>query len=919
MSSVRLVFAADTSYPNGMKLRALLPTTLLLVLSLIAPAPAQTQSKRDPFASITTAIEQGRLAEAEKALREILKSSPDDLQALSFLGVVLDSRHLYREAEEAYLKAVKLAPNSPSLLNNLGNHYLARGDAESAYRTFQKVLALDPTHPNANLQTTQLALDHKEYALSLRCLARLSKPEQEAFPVRLLRLRALWGSGDKTGAESLLRELQTEASTDIRYRFALAMAFVAMERFAEAEESFTVVLQADPTNFDILYNMGTSALRAGHLERATEALQRAQQVRPGDVDCLVGLARAFMLQHRDSSALPVLARAHEMAPNRPDILLLMAQSSYNEGYYADTVIAYDKYLKLKPDDDVARRERGFALTRSFRVKEGIKELELYVKRHPRDPRGYYKLAAAQSLEDQEQSLESINKVLALDPDFHDAHYARGVLYIQLNRPAEAIADLKAYLSIDPENVQALDQMGRALLRVGQPEAAADYLQKAVQRNPEDGDLYFQLSRALRALGRTQELTEALSRFKQLGGTKEKKVPKPGLFDFLSLSPEAQRLQSIVTLKRVISQHPSDFDLRIRLAEIYFRQNKTADALAMIDEAVGISRAPTTLARAARVLLSFNEYSAALPLLETALRQENVPEDLALDYAVAKFHTAGAGEALAKIDQIPASKRNGDYYLLKAQLLDALQRIREAVEALNQALRAAPDRLDFYLQATQFLVKHELYKQTLDLLTQADRFVPNSRELSLTRAIVMELLNHPDDAIRELSRMESLWPEWYQPYLTQGVVLQTTGKPEEARQQLETAIALGAREPTAYYYLYLAIKSLAPEDNGRAYKVVADGLTWSPADPNLQAQAGKLALAMNDLSRAKTHLEEAIRLKPEMAEAYWTLANLYRATGEKEKQLKALAEVERLNKLYPQGAASGDQMRDVLFSVGFPAR
>ena len=109
---------------------------MLLAVSILSVAPAQTPSTQDPFSSITTAIEQGRLAEAEKALREILKSSPDDLQALSLLGVVLDSRHLYREAEEAYLKAVKLAPNSPSLLNNLGNHYLARGDAENAYRAF---------------------------------------------------------------------------------------------------------------------------------------------------------------------------------------------------------------------------------------------------------------------------------------------------------------------------------------------------------------------------------------------------------------------------------------------------------------------------------------------------------------------------------------------------------------------------------------------------------------------------------------------------------------------------------------------------------------------------------------------------------------------------------------------------------------
>ena len=415
---------------------------------------------------------------------------------------------------------------------------------------------------------------------------------------------------------------------------------------------FTVVLQADPTNFDILYNLAMSALRAGHVERAAEVFQRAQQIRPDDVDCLVGLARALMLGRRESSALPVLVRAHQMAPNRSDILLLMAQSSYNGGYYADTAIAYDKYLKLVPDDDIARRERGFALTRSFRVKEGIKELEWYVKRHPQDPWGYYKLAAAQSPEDKEQSLESINKVLALDPNFHEARYARGLLYLQLNRPAEAVADLKAYLSIDPENGQALDQMGRALLKVGEPQAAADYLQKAIQKNPEDGNLYFQLSRALRSLGRTQEMTEALNRFKQLGGAKEKTVPHPGLFDFLSLTPEEQQARSVVTLKQAIAQRPSDFDLRITLAEIYFKQNKTADALAMIDEVSRISQDPTTWPVPPKCCSPSISIQQPCHSSRRPSGSRMLPEDLSLDYVLAKFHTAGAEEALERLDQIP---------------------------------------------------------------------------------------------------------------------------------------------------------------------------------------------------------------------------------------------------------------------------
>ena len=892
--------------------------SLLIVLGLVFTSPAQTQSKRDPFASITASIEQGRLAEAEGALRGILRSAPDDLHALSLLGVVLDSRRLYGEAEEAYLKAVKLAPNSASLLNNLGNHYLARGDSGNAFRAFQKVLALDPAHENANLQTAQLALDRKEYALSLRCLARLPKPQQEAFPVRLLRVRALWGSGEKVKAESLLRGLETGSSADIRYRFALAMAYVAIEKFAEAEDAFTVVLQADPVNFDVLYNLAMSAMKAGHLERAAEVFQRAQLVRPDDVDCLVGLARALMLSGRDSNALPVLVRANQLAPDRPDILLLMAQGSYNGGYYADTAIAYEKYLKLKPDDDIARRERGFALTRSYRVKEGIQELEWYVKRHPKDPWGYYKLAAAQSPEDKEKSLESINKVLALDPQFHEARYARGLLYMQLNRPAEAVVDLKAFLSIDPENGQALDQMGRALLKVGEPQAAADYLQKAIRKNPENGDLYFQLSRALRSLGCTQEMTEALTRFKQLGGAKEKMIPAPGLFDFLSLSPEEQQAHSIVTLKQAIAQRPSDFDLRIKLAEVYFKQNQTDDALAVIDEVSRISQDPIVLGRAATVLVAFNQYSRALPLLEAALQQKDVPEDVALDYALAKFHTAGAEEALARLDQIPGPKRSGNYYLLRAQLLDDLGRFPEAVQALNEALRAAPTQANLYLQACSFLIKHRRLEECLQLLAQAEKHVPESQELALARAVVLEMSNRTHEATQQLVKMEAQWPEWPLPYVIHGIVLQSQHQAAEAKQLLETAIALGSASPSAYYHLALAISELSPGDSESAYRTISTGLKLDPADPYMHAQAGRIAIAMKDYPAALSHLQEAIRLYPDMADAHWLLANLYRVTGEGEKQRVELAEVQRLNKLFPPGTQTPPSMQDLLFSARKPA-
>ncbi len=887
----------------------------LLAISLGIAAAAQQE---DPYRAITSAVEQNRFAEAEKGLRDILKSYPGDLRALSLLGVVLDSQGRYQEAEDVYAKAIKLAPDSFPLLNNIGNHYLARGDAGKARKSFEKVLAREPSHSNANLQLARLAVDRKDFPVALRCLTRLPNSEKQDFPVRLLHLRALWGSGQKVAAEALLGELEKEASADLRYRFALAMGFVAMERFAEAEASFAVVLQSDPANFDVLYNLGMSALRAGHTNRATAVFERALQIRPGDVDTMVGLSRALILGRKESQALPILVRAHNQAQDRPDILLLMAQTSYNEGFFADTAIAYEKYLKLRPDDEIARRERALALTRSFRVREGIKDLEAYVKKHPKDPWGYYKLAAAQSLEDKEQSLASINKVLALSPALKEARYARGLLLLQMNRTEEAVADFKAYLAVDPENAQALEQMGRALLKLNQPQPAAEYLQKAVEKNPEDGNLYFQLSRALRALGRTSEVAEALARFQQLGGAKEKTVPAPGLFEYLSLDPDVQAQRDEVALKQAIEQRPSDLELKITLAELLFRKNKTADALALVNENFKPGAVDgRLLARLTSVLLAFEQYSAALPLLEPMLKDPAGTEDLSLDYVQAIFHTSGAAAALAALDEIPDSRRSGNYHLLQAQLFDELGRFTDAVAALNLALRSAPTRPDLYFQACSFLIKHRRFQECLQLLEQAERHVPDSPDLALARAVVLQMMNQTTSATQQLSKIEAQWPEWPLPYVIHGIILQGQHQAAEAKQLLESAIALGSSVPAAYFHLALAMKDLAPNDNENAYKVISRGVELAPEDPYMQMQAGNIALDMKNYPSALTHLREAIRLYPDMADAHWLLANLYRFTGQTEKIDAELAQVERLNKLFPPGTQTPPSMQNLLFSLRKP--
>src|SRR5437762_14150046 len=99
----------------------------LTVYPLVCPAvfAQSTQVPRNVLQQAAAEFQQGEPAKAIQTLRAALQRAPGDPAGLGLLGVVLDAEKRYDEAESAYKQALSVAPRSPSLLNNLGNHYLA--------------------------------------------------------------------------------------------------------------------------------------------------------------------------------------------------------------------------------------------------------------------------------------------------------------------------------------------------------------------------------------------------------------------------------------------------------------------------------------------------------------------------------------------------------------------------------------------------------------------------------------------------------------------------------------------------------------------------------------------------------------------------------------------------------------------------
>jgi tetratricopeptide (TPR) repeat protein len=103
----------------------------------------------DTFTLARAHHEAGRLDMAEKLYRQILQAEPTHVEALHLMGVLAGQAGRYGQAAEHLQAALRLRPDQPVILCNLGGAYIGLGRVPDALACYQQALALLPEYPDA--------------------------------------------------------------------------------------------------------------------------------------------------------------------------------------------------------------------------------------------------------------------------------------------------------------------------------------------------------------------------------------------------------------------------------------------------------------------------------------------------------------------------------------------------------------------------------------------------------------------------------------------------------------------------------------------------------------------------------------------------------------------------------------------------
>jgi len=788
----------------------------------------------------SAALQRGDFPAAENKLRAELKLRPNDVAALSLLGVVLDNQQKFSESEPLHRRAIAASPPSALALGNFGNHLLLKGDERGAREAFQKALAIDRTDRYANLQLAQFALASKDSKGALIYLDQLAAAQRGDPDAEVLRLAALEISGAREEADAVFQRLIDKSRSNAALSGSLGWTLAQAALYDRAEAFLTQALALEPANFRFLYDLGVVALYGRHYERARELLETAVRQQPENVDALYSLAYLQSALKQPEAALRLLAQATRLAPKRADVVRLIAVTTGELSADEDSAAAWDHYLELVPKDDTARRERGFARTHIRQFETGMADLEWYIGRHPEDPIGHYQLGLARSNSDPTKGIESLNKALALKPDFVAARAARGaLLYVQGNAEG-AIPDLEAAAAGEPSNGLILDRLGQAYRALDRLGDAVRTLRRAAELAPGESTVVLHLASALAEDGKEAESEILMGRYRQM---RPPQAPKD-LMRYLGLTPEQQRADYRARVEKAVREHPEDAIAQSHFLKLSLEEGQIEQAITAAHAIANLKTSAAVAADAGRALLEARQYGPARELLQQAAAADS-SAGLELDLAIASFQTSGPADGLRQLDRVPPSRRAAGYHLARAQMLNASGKSADAIAEMNRAIDASPKQAELYWEAFVLLYRNDRGADALGLLTRAETAMPQEPQIPVLRAALLELSGQTSEAMRVLDTVQHRWPEQFAAWVARGMIYAAHARYAEAHQALATAVSLGARSPEALAHLADSNLRTQASDAGEAESAIQRAIRLAPGNPwilSLAAQIRKDASA-----------------------------------------------------------------------------
>ena len=282
-------------------------------------------------------------------------------QELFFAALAAQNTNHLEAAERLYQEALLLAPDRPSIINNLATVLQQQGKYAESRGYCERLLALNPAAAETwmVLGNTQAGLKLLPEALASYDRALAIAPDHA--PTLANRGHALAARGNPVaGLADLDRALQIAPDQ----REALVNrgnVLIDLQRFDEAISDYRRALAADTGNAGVLANLGTALAALGRHAEALDQLDRALLIAPDNAEARINRSSVLAELGRCPEAIADCRHALKLEPGNARFISQLGNALLRSQQPEDAMTACEQAIALDPTCADAFQNRGNAL------------------------------------------------------------------------------------------------------------------------------------------------------------------------------------------------------------------------------------------------------------------------------------------------------------------------------------------------------------------------------------------------------------------------------------------------------------------------------------------------------------------------------------------------------------------------------
>ncbi len=247
--------------------------------------------------------------------------------------------------------------------------------------------------------------------------------------------------------------------------------------------------------------------------------------------CGLELLRAYTAVHRDADAVETSLALNKAWPDDPEILYQTGKIYGNFAY-----LTSEKLRDKAPNSVWMLQAKGEAQESEKQYDMALASFESVLRIEPQRPGVHYRMGRvylarfdqARDLKDRDQAADQFRAELAVDPLNSNAAYELAQIDYDLGNLDQARQQFESLVERRPEFEQARVALGGIFIETQKPGEAVDQLKRAIEVDPNDEVAWYRLARALRMTGDLQGQKQALAEFQRLHALNSSRMARMGI-------------------------------------------------------------------------------------------------------------------------------------------------------------------------------------------------------------------------------------------------------------------------------------------------------------------------------------------------------------------------------------------------------